>query len=104
MERLRKTEVESLRHQPAAVQPQQQAPEHAQQMCVKEFGMCARAAAHLQREAPSAPSVTGTSATSSCSRAKDSLRRRRAYDNEWAVNALRTISAKLPGRMGRPCR
>ena len=49
---------------------------------------------------PSAPSVTGTSATSSCSRAKDSLRRRRAYDNEWAVNALRTISAKLPGRMG----
>ena len=52
MERQRKIEVESLRHQPAAVQPQQQAPEHAQQMCMKEFGMCARAAAHLQREAP----------------------------------------------------
>ena len=41
---------QELRHQSAAVQPYQQSPEHAQQMCVQEVGMRARAATHIERD------------------------------------------------------
>src|SRR5256885_10011346 len=52
----------------------------------------------------SKPSETGTSATSSCSRAKDALTRCKAAASVLAPSVERAISAKLPQRNGRPCR